>query len=90
MALRYMLEFDLKTKSHGIVTFARAAHGSVVVGLDLKRGNGLLRYRICAAGTLVGPTITCSAADFERTCRNWWRAYRKRQVQNELTARIHH
>jgi len=74
-----MDNFTINSKTLGkSLTFSRP--GSWYVYVDLNGHSGTLGQQICTGGDFGGGTITaahCSQDQFNRLCRNWYRAYLK-------------
>lgn len=55
--------------------------GGSYIFVDLNGKPGTLGMQICRGGDIVGDTLAYSGsddADFEKICRNWYRAYLKK------------
>ena len=65
------------------VDFYRPVGGYIYVDLSWDGSNpGTLGCQICDGGNLIGRTIAYSGGDeakFARICRNWFRAYLRRE-----------
>lgn len=63
------------------ITFSRPGAGYIYA--DLNGEPGTLGRQICQGGSLMGSTVSYHGddqAEFDRICRNWYRAYVRRQT----------
>ena len=77
------MEMQIKSRKLGrTITFSRP--GSSYIFADLNGQPGTLGKQICRGGSTTGSTLSYSGdsqEEFERICRNWYRAY----LRDELT-----
>lgn len=77
------MELKINSRKLGrTITFSRP--GSSYIFADLNGQPGTLGNQICRGGSTTGSTLSYSGdsqEEFERICRNWYRAYLRHELE---------